>query len=167
MLLNRLTILYCALLWNILHVALENPVLINEPKHLYYEEFFPQLYWCWGKLGWRDSNMKNITGIPLRDWSPTCWSLATFGLLVWALTRSELRNMSSLRRKYTGRLRWTKTKRNEIDEINISISNKGIRGRIVLDYLEGRNLYVCSACGTHLTTHKDLLSRVWLCICLW
>lgn len=40
-LLNRLTILYWALLWNILHVALDNPVLLNETKYLYYEEFFP------------------------------------------------------------------------------------------------------------------------------
>ena len=33
-------------------------------------------------------------------------------------------------------------------------------GRVELDYLEGINMYVCDKCESHLTSYKDLLSKV-------
>lgn len=33
-------------------------------------------------------------------------------------------------------------------------------GRIQLDYIDGINIYICEKCGTHLTSHNDLLSKV-------
>lgn len=33
-------------------------------------------------------------------------------------------------------------------------------GRIQLDFLDGTNVYTCDKCGSHLTTHNDLLSKV-------
>lgn len=32
-------------------------------------------------------------------------------------------------------------------------------GKIILDYIEGDNIYVCASCDTHLTTRADLVSK--------
>jgi hypothetical protein len=37
-------IIYSALYWNMAHIVLDNPALTHEPKYLYYENFFPNLY---------------------------------------------------------------------------------------------------------------------------
>lgn len=33
-------------------------------------------------------------------------------------------------------------------------------GKLLLEYIEGENVYVCAVCNCHLTSYKELLSKV-------